>query len=914
MAARERRGLRTEDTTMPIHMAAAHTFAETGRHHSQQTQYSTFPPPSSVQHAFVPTHSASSPSFTSPAAAHKRKQTSKRVGVATASDDDFQQASGCSSATPSPAAPSPGKPQSQKSVVGEPRRSAGEALSDYASVHTVANAHELPVGPFPGLTTSHDLKVFVKRRTLDTNTMGGGFGVRVLKTRHAHARMGSLAEFCCTNKERNGCKFYMAYELTTDGWLLGKVNPGHVSGCLKLTQAQVMAHSSGRYVPEEYEELGAIGIDAGLSPSEVYHLLLAKSRRDGVTNPHFTYQSIYDKFARISTAEKQLDVSGLLERLAVRKAESQLEYFTETDRSGRLKLLFVECRHGKDLWGTTRTQNFIGNVLVFDPTFGTNCYGMKFSMFVSVSGEGESRVIAYLVHFEESYEDIFWGFRCFQTVFRIPPVVLITDSGAGIQKAAEQMTSDYMPWYQTRHHLCTYHMDQNFYTHVRPLFAASTDGWKYVHTLFWELAKDSNRELTFGTWMSERFAHLRSYISEHGRGGTKPKVLEWFDSTFEAKHEKWVAAFTWSYFSAGCHASSRGESMNSHVKAWLLKNSRLLDLDIKLDQYIQFKEFRDACKHEAFLFQESSRMVTRFPSWLLNAKPCITSHAWRMAVGQLAQHTGYDVHPVPDDDVRSDKSRYEKTGTNFLVTAQHTDIAIKPPPLAADGRTKKEGYHVSTDVGFGDSAHVFWVRLGVCECQYATSHGVECRHSMAVRLRNSELHVPFLQTVAERWHTRKAEETVAAPRGVPEDSGPVTDCYVSLERVLQINGFQAADVSDIDSVNIKEYEGEYIMIKYGRKNQGGWHLARLMDHGGDDDEMGLYFHHGSKEENADWICDTALMIHPPMHHSDRHASRSWFFVQQRNLPQHTMASNPELMRSGRPQSKRKRPASGGPLR
>ena len=814
-----------------------------------------------------------------------------------ASDEDFAD-------TP-PALPVQTKSPQDRTTFGEPKRHAVDVMKEFGTMIRMAQGGGYPVGPIRGCQTFKELKQHVKQLTIDTTTMGGGFGVRVGRPRHSKQR-GTVVELCCSSFEKLGCRFLMAYECTFDGWVLNRIQPTHAVGCLKHSQPEVMAHCSGRQIPTPYLEWGQVAAEAGFSAAAVHRLLLAKSRRDGIAHPSFDYNTVYDKFLRQSNADKELDVTGLLEALAVRRVQLGLQYFNDSDKDGCITRLFVECRFGRHTWGTKRKQHFLKNVLIFDPTFGTNCYKMKFSMFVTVDEEGASRVIAYMVHREETYADIFWGFRCFHKVFLHAPSTLITDSGPGLLKAAEKMTSGSMPWYLTKHHLCTYHMDQNFYEHLRPLFAGDTEKWHLIHNLFWKLAKDSNITLR-GEIMQERFAGMRTYIQTHGKGASKSKALKWFDDILQVRHQKWTAAYTWASFAAGCHASSRGESMNGTVKHWLLKNSLLIQLDAKLDQYIQFKEFKDACNLQVRLTQQVSQLVTRFPPWLDVLRESISQHAWQLAIGQLGQIMGYSVCTVPSDDARSDTVRNEPLGTNVLVKAHRTDVDIPMVHESADGRTKK-GQGANVDYGFHDSAHVYWVHAGICECQYANTFGMECRHSMAARVKDPSFHRPFDQCVAERWKKR-AECDLATEVCHDEDEPDVTDCFAAARFVMDEHGFQPMTSAVPVDMDIKSFAGEHILIKYGRVDQGGWHIAELVDNG-EDEEMELVFRFGATVEHAEWYCDTSLMVQMPWHYSQQYKSRSWLLIEAKQPTQRFDSKNPKRGAPGRPQERRKKPAFG----
>ena len=241
-----------------------------------------------------------------------------------------------------------------------------------------------------------------------------------------------------------------------------------------------------------------------------------RSKREGILNPSFDYQTVYNKFKKSSASVRLTDVVDLVARLAVCKEKTGLEYFTEEDGQGQLIRIFVEQAGAREVWGTDRKRCFIENVLQFDPTWGTNCYGMKLSMFVTVDGRGASTILAYMVHHEEDFEDVYWGFRCFHRVFKSAPTTLMTDSGSGILQATAQMKMDMYPWCDTAHLLCVYHIDQNFFENVHCLFANRPAEWQTIHNKFWRVAKDYDEELR--ETLDDRLADMREYIKDNGKG------------------------------------------------------------------------------------------------------------------------------------------------------------------------------------------------------------------------------------------------------------------------------------------------------------------------------------------------------------------------------------------------------------
>ena len=287
----------------------------------------------------------------------------------------------------------------------------------------------------------------------------------------------------------------------------------------------------------------------------------------------FTYDDVYNKFCRQNAATRLKDATSFVQCLAQRQLETGLQYFVESDGDCRIDKVWVQCAGSHKVWGVGGAWE---NVLLFDPTFGINCYGMKLSMFVTVDKDGASKILAFLVHHSEDYEDVYFGLMAFHQVFETSPTTFFTDSGAGILKAVDKMTSIGRPWHKTEHLLCVYHIDQNFYTHIHPLFNSNSQGWHEVHNLFWRIAKSAGDDLQ--VTVNDLCNTLRHKIAQNGSGKTKQTALAWFDDVLMSRIEKWAGCFTWQYFSAGVHATQRSESMNAAVKAWVVANSNLSQL------------------------------------------------------------------------------------------------------------------------------------------------------------------------------------------------------------------------------------------------------------------------------------------------------------------------------------------------
>jgi hypothetical protein len=769
-------------------------------------------------------------------------------------------------------------PPSSGALTPTARRSACQVKAAFPAAEALAV--QLGVPAFVKATTSQQLKDAVNLVTLDSSTNGGGFTVRLGKPRKSDSR-GTIWELFCQRRDSDKCKFCARYEYTIDGFVLYSGEIGH-SHSLAASAAQMVA-SGQSSIPLEYDELGHLLAKSGFSAKDILRVFVTKARDDHF-DITFQYRTIYDKYIRVSGVAQRLDACNLLEKLASRKQRNGLQYFVETDGDSRIDKLFVECALSQELWETLRKSPAL-NALFFDPTFGTNRYGLKLSMFIAIGPDGESRILAYMLHREESFDDVYWGFRMFQKVFRHAPATVLTDSAAGIIRAVDTMSLADMPWSATKHLLCVFHVDQNFYDNVHRLFNNNNDGWNTAHEMFWRLAKDSDcQELRNA---ASRVDALRSYIDNHGKGPTKPNVLKWFDDVLVKRITKWAACHTWSAFSAGAHATSRAEGMTGTVKQWLVKNSNLCDLHDKLDSLVQFQEFKNLCRLERSLVTAAGNQYKQgAPRFLLDVQKHITPHAYSLALGQVAQIMSYSVQPAPG-----------AAGEDlFLVTRQidSDDVGVQRMEKHTNGRTKSHA--IATDIGFRDTRRDHVVSSDTCSCQYPTAFGIPCRHILCVRTFKPEaVGNAFEDLFASRWIRKelRPSEAFEEPTIDPEYPDDPTVCYVALTDLMDTHGLEPREMSPTtSSFAINIYDQSYMAIKYGPTMQGGWHIA-WMTAREVCDEMELYFLFSDKKR-ALWLCDTELMAKSPKYYESL-PPRSWLLLTEKNLYsfQPTQCSTPQ---------------------
>ena len=260
-----------------------------------------------------------------------------------------------------------------------PKRDVRAVLAEHQDVIAEGKALGLPVVvPLTSMDSAQAdaaLKQSLQSVCSDpNNTLGGGFCLR-MKPRPSDATgtVGFTKELTCNECKRTPWR--VSYELTSGGWVLKALRNAHVGHTLCVSRAEVMVQRNGRYIPSSLDEFGSLLHEAGIAPADIYRVFCVYERRSGNAEPTFTYQDVYDKYCRHSAADAALDASGLLEMLCKRKREYDLQYFVASDAEGRIDKIFVECSGSQKVWGSVRTSSILRNVLLFDPTFGTNMYG-----------------------------------------------------------------------------------------------------------------------------------------------------------------------------------------------------------------------------------------------------------------------------------------------------------------------------------------------------------------------------------------------------------------------------------------------------------------------------------------------------------------------------------------------------------
>ena len=129
---------------------------------------------------------------------------------------------------------------------------------------------------------------------------------------------------------------------------------------------------------------------------------------------------------------------------------------------------FIQLDGSTEEWALGGSEN----VLLFDPTHGTNRHRLKLAAFVTVAPSGQTVILAICLLEHEDEVTFEWLFNCFQRVFRVPPLAFFTDGDVAMDQAFQKMKAG--AWTSTVHLLCVYHLSKNVFQHLHPLFSCKS--------------------------------------------------------------------------------------------------------------------------------------------------------------------------------------------------------------------------------------------------------------------------------------------------------------------------------------------------------------------------------------------------------------------------------------------------------
>ena len=272
---------------------------------------------------------------------------------------------------------------------------------------------DFPQGPFDlGREALRDRLVM---HTKKPETGGGGFGLRYQSEAVvAKKKRGDVVKLHCAKAR---CNWYVKYEHTSCGFVLTGMSldkskegeHGHSHELLHTDAEVLAAREVKKTIPDELWEL-ALDVSKTCPISVVNRVLIAKAKDLGIT-AGWTEDYLRNRL-NPGVPVNDLELKDLMELLRERKDTLNLAFFVQTDAEHVFERIWIEMEGAQKTWAHGGNDN----VLLFDPTWGTNKEGHKLCCFVTIDLTGATVIIAVAILKEETLLSFEWAFLCFAKV------------------------------------------------------------------------------------------------------------------------------------------------------------------------------------------------------------------------------------------------------------------------------------------------------------------------------------------------------------------------------------------------------------------------------------------------------------------------------------------------------------------
>ena len=665
-------------------------------------------------------------------------------------------------------APTPiGRQKAIKIRTPEEIKSGMNAQHDVQAAQDAARADGFAIGPLPGLNADTLLET-TKKVCINTLEGGGGWGANKCRREKANSRHGARLSFGCHHRGYAsvaglGCRWEITYEESTEGWVVYQYQACHNARSgdppihtLDQDLAQTMAYSAGRVMDSQLIPIGQTLQKTDFSPTQIYEALQTHAKEYGLSTD-FNMEDVRWRFPQ-SVRERDYDATGLVEFLAERESNLGMKNYVKTDQSGHINRVFVQLDNSKEEYAAGGEHN----VVMFDPTAGTNRYGLKLCCFTTVGSSGQTVILAFALLKYEDEAQIEWAFRCFADTFRVAPATLLTDGAASIEAAFNACTGEGDVFQHTKHLLCVFHIWKNFYQHLHPILIGDQDIWRRVCHMFWRLAKISDAAFAspadFDKYSAEHSTcveHFDEYwdkmvalVKEHASGTTVDLAITWLLKLYSIR-QKWAACFTWAVLTWGLHSTQRGEAIHSAIKRRrALVGFHMVRLVEKLTEYNlstrlskSVDDIRSSLRH----FAEAAIQDPEIQA--LQEK--VTPYAYDLIRAQASQTLRYQY-------VDEIAGQYKGADVYFVRPADSVAPLQEEQAFTFEEDDAPSNFGHYDDFGIGDQANVIghWTTVNWCSCQFHLSYAIPCRHTLMLRIRLSEKEqrVEILQLIGSKWH------------------------------------------------------------------------------------------------------------------------------------------------------------------
>ena len=674
---------------------------------------------------------------------------------------------------------------------------------------------DFPCGPIHG--SDGQLRAHVENYTKKISNLHGAFDVS-LDTLQTPKNRAVRRPLKCTCKEKIGCNWLVIYELASEGWVLvkykrhknkdGSYPENHHNHELEVCDIAMQARRTARgVIPDDFLHLGKVMLKSGSDLSEVRRFLNELSRIRQLEVGGWTNNDVTNAF-RATPLEKKLDSAKLIELLAARRDDQNLKFFAQHD-SNKLVRVFVQLDVALSDWA----RGGVNNVLLFDPTWGTNCYGLKLCCFTTVIGTGQTVILAMAILDSESEKNFEWAFRCFAEAFLVAPAVIFTDGCDKIARAIKTVSEHAAdPWYGVRHMLCVYHLSQNLFTHIRPLFP-SVERWRFVLNAFWNIAKKA--DVYSVDSFEEEWNALVAYVHENA-AATLRRTHEtaWLQSLGDRRRQ-WAARYVFQSCTFGIHSSQRAESIHSSLKNYVTKASHMLwQLVTSIEDFNSSMRRSRAVESQILAIRSAANAATSC-AVVRSLESKLTPYAFMLILQQERLMTHYAVKHA---DNIEESALTEFDHPRWVVQCNVSQSRI-PQFASVDDNGRPYSFNEDMDLGLSNpnSPPERRCNLTWCSCLFPTfTGGLPCRHILAGCLQEglttyetthisqkwTALSTEDVHRMQQQLLTRAPPSTSAPPR--PSSSSDIRQLSQSQKYQLLISTFR--DAAQLACITNKDFE------------------------------------------------------------------------------------------------------------
>ena len=572
----------------------------------------------------------------------------------------------------------------------------------------------------------------VSQRPANTQRFGGvRIGCRCkVDVAHAAAQPTAKEQFC---------KWAVSFEETDAGYVLvGYCTHPVPRGMTRMThnghahpfelREEVMAHRQGETLPQELQ-IFAEQMQVGFSPAAVIHsnlLALAAKLKLPIT---WTRHFIYDRYARKRT-EGHFDMDNMIEFLQRRQLQSgfctKFKLQNLGDNVYEVQMVFAELDGAMEVYAAGGEDN----VILFDPTHGTNKYKLKLCCFVTIGPTGANIILAFVLINTEDVSAVEWAFRCFHDCFKVAPAVLFTDSGASLISAYDALHVSGV-WEDTLLMLCIFHLSKNFYESVSPV-VTDRDKFHMLTNLFWRLAKESDVR-SVDTFDDEWAALVDAFEEAHDPQKDSKKIdaaRAWFAKLAKpTMRKRWAYRFTCQILTYLVHSTQRVESAQKAIKT-RVSSPRMLAADL-VTRLVEYNNHVRLEKNVSDVRLAMRQLVhsSHLPPYVSCLQLAVTPFAYEMIASQFALAHKYRAVLSTEDTTLALDSEFI---VSLIPMANGRDPLLVAETCAVCEDSTVNQFGDFEDVGLRERSRNRVTTLTSCSCNFGVSSGVDvCRHRFA---------------------------------------------------------------------------------------------------------------------------------------------------------------------------------------